>query len=195
MDVLTYLWVCPFVKQGAKAMGSFFSSFSAPQAPPNVVLVPPLLDRERKGRSRFAKSSYDRCGAWPAKGQRRCLAPTPTLPRPAHCPTRLAVARGAPRLFAKPQLASLFGDYLSSNLTGVLLFTPPEDERISVLAKLAVPREKEGPALGAAWSSAVRCGPCMATALHSFVVVDTAAASHLQRVYTQARGLLRVQAA
>lgn len=37
---------------------TLFSGAEAP--PPNVVLVPPLLERERKGRSRFAKSSYDR---------------------------------------------------------------------------------------------------------------------------------------
>lgn len=44
-------------------MGLPFSSlFSGADAemPPSVVLVPPLLERERKGRSRFAKSSYDR---------------------------------------------------------------------------------------------------------------------------------------
>ncbi|GAB4816115.1 hypothetical protein N2152v2_003161 [Parachlorella kessleri] len=84
-------------------MGSFFSSFATPEVPPNVVLVPPLLDRERKGRSRFAKSSYD-------------------------------------RLFAKPQLNILFGDYLAQDVRGLLHFTPPEDERISVLAKLGVPQ-------------------------------------------------------
>jgi hypothetical protein len=38
-------------------------SGAEPQPPPSVVLVPPLLGRERKGRSRFAKSSYDRCAA------------------------------------------------------------------------------------------------------------------------------------
>lgn len=32
---------------------------SARDEPPQVVLVPPLLERERKGRSRFAKSSYE----------------------------------------------------------------------------------------------------------------------------------------
>ncbi len=43
-------------------MGLPFSSLfsGAAELPPNVVLVPPLLERERKGRSRFAKSSYDR---------------------------------------------------------------------------------------------------------------------------------------
>lgn len=46
-------------------MGNLVSSLiggAEPQPPPSVVLVPPLLERERKGRSRFAKSSYDRCG-------------------------------------------------------------------------------------------------------------------------------------
>lgn len=46
-------------------MGLIFSHFlgsAEPEPPPSVVLVPPLLERERKGRSRFAKSSYDRCG-------------------------------------------------------------------------------------------------------------------------------------
>ncbi len=60
MDVLTYLWAWPYLKKGFHSMGSFFSSFATPEVAPNVVLVPPLLDRERKGRSRFAKSSYDR---------------------------------------------------------------------------------------------------------------------------------------
>lgn len=43
-------------------LSTFNSMFSDAegQAPPSVVLVPPLLIRERKGRSRFAKSSYDR---------------------------------------------------------------------------------------------------------------------------------------
>ena len=31
-------------------MGILFSSLAAPEAPPAVVLVPPLLERERKGR-------------------------------------------------------------------------------------------------------------------------------------------------
>jgi hypothetical protein len=84
-------------------MGVLFSSLAAPEAPPAVVLVPPLLERERKGRSRFAKSSYD-------------------------------------RLFGKPQLAMLFGDYLSNDIRGVIHFGPPEDERINVTAKLGVPR-------------------------------------------------------
>ena len=84
-------------------MGILFSSLAAPEAPPAVVLVPPLLERERKGRSRFAKSSYD-------------------------------------RLFGKPQLAMLFGDYLSNDIRGVIHFAPPEDERINVTAKLGVPR-------------------------------------------------------
>lgn len=39
-------------------LASFLSS--ADSLPPSVVLVPPLLVRERRGRSRFAKSSYDR---------------------------------------------------------------------------------------------------------------------------------------
>lgn len=93
-------------------MGLPFSSlFSGTNAelPPNVVLVPPLLERERKGRSRFAKSSYD-------------------------------------RLFGKPQLAMLFGDYLSGDVTGVISFSPPEDERINVTAKLGVPRPGGGSA-------------------------------------------------
>ena len=33
-------------------MGGLLSSFAASEAPPSVVLVPPLVDRERKGRSR-----------------------------------------------------------------------------------------------------------------------------------------------
>lgn len=44
-------------------MGLILSQFlgsAEPEPPPSVVLVPPLLERERKGRSRFAKSSYDR---------------------------------------------------------------------------------------------------------------------------------------
>lgn len=44
-------------------MGNLLSSLlpfsmSEQEAPPSVVLCPPLLERERKGRSRFAKSSY-----------------------------------------------------------------------------------------------------------------------------------------
>ena len=46
-------------------MGNLLSSLlpfagGEPQPPPSVVLCPPLLERERKGRSRFAKSSYDK---------------------------------------------------------------------------------------------------------------------------------------
>lgn len=44
-------------------MGQLLSSLlgmAEAEPPPSVVLVPPLLERERKGRSRFAKSSYDR---------------------------------------------------------------------------------------------------------------------------------------
>lgn len=60
--LMEYLWLAPYVSPYVKkawhaVMGS---ALSAPEAPPSVVLVPPLLDRERKGRSRFAKSSYDR---------------------------------------------------------------------------------------------------------------------------------------
>ncbi|KAI3430560.1 hypothetical protein D9Q98_005153 [Chlorella vulgaris] len=86
-------------------MGHILSVFSGAEAdaPPLVVLVPPLLERERKGRSRFAKSSYG-------------------------------------RLFGKPALAQLFGDYLGSDIRGLIHFSPPEDQRISVTAKLGVPR-------------------------------------------------------
>ncbi|PSC76152.1 solanesyl diphosphate synthase [Micractinium conductrix] len=76
---------------------------SARDEPPQVVLVPPLLERERKGRSRFAKSSYE-------------------------------------YLFAKPQLKQLFGDYLGGDLRGIISFSPPEDQRVNVTAKLGVPR-------------------------------------------------------
>lgn len=60
MDVVSSLSLVGLLKEGLHAMGGFWSSFAKPEVPPNVVLVPPLLDRERKGRSRFAKSSYDR---------------------------------------------------------------------------------------------------------------------------------------
>lgn len=41
-------------------LSSLFSG-AENEPPPSVVLCPPLLERERKGRSRFAKSSFDRC--------------------------------------------------------------------------------------------------------------------------------------
>lgn len=50
------------VKYVLGKMGAFFSSFASAEEPPSVVLVPPMLDSRERGRSRFAKSSYDRCG-------------------------------------------------------------------------------------------------------------------------------------
>ncbi len=61
------------------------------------------------------------------------------------------------RLFAKPQLEVLFGDYLSKDVRGLLHFTPPEDERISVLAKLGVPRQGGEATEGAPRCAALRC--------------------------------------
>ncbi|RMZ56210.1 hypothetical protein APUTEX25_002400 [Auxenochlorella protothecoides] len=46
-------------------MGNAISWIQGSDLPPSVVLVPPLLERERKGRSRFTKSSYDRQFARP----------------------------------------------------------------------------------------------------------------------------------
>ena len=72
--------------------------------PPSVVLVPPLLERDRKGRSRYSQSSYD------------CL-------------------------FSQPQLSALFDDYLYQDERAVLHFSPQqEDQHVSVVAKLGVPR-------------------------------------------------------
>ena len=65
-----------------------------------VVLVPPLFERDHKGRSRLAKSSYD-------------------------------------FLFCKPNLRWLFNDYLPIGAAkSILYFSPPEDPRISVTARL-----------------------------------------------------------
>jgi hypothetical protein len=51
-----------------------------------------------------------------------------------------AVRLSPRRLFGKPALAQLFGDYLGSDIRGLIHFSPPEDQRISVTAKLGVPR-------------------------------------------------------
>jgi hypothetical protein len=40
-------------------MGASWSSVQMEQ-PPQIVLVPPILDRDSKGRSKFAESAYDR---------------------------------------------------------------------------------------------------------------------------------------
>ena len=64
-----------------------------------VVLVPPLFERDHKGRSRLAKSSYD-------------------------------------FLFCKPNLRWLYNDYLPCGMKSLLHFSPPEDPRISLTARL-----------------------------------------------------------
>lgn len=69
---------------------------------PEVVLVPPLLERDHRGRSRLTKSSYD-------------------------------------FQFCKPQLKWLFLDYIKPGATGLLRFSPVEDPRVSVKARLAIP--------------------------------------------------------
>ena len=66
---------------------------------PQVVLVPPLFERDHRGRSRMAKSSYD-------------------------------------YQFCKPQLRWLFNDYLWPCATSLLRFSPAEDRRVSVKARL-----------------------------------------------------------
>ena len=94
MDALSLLWLFPYAKKAVGAMGGFFSSFAAPEKPPNVVLVPPLLDRERKGRSRFAKSSYARWAGGRGRGgdcraacaEARACPCAPTARAPARKP-------------------------------------------------------------------------------------------------------------
>ena len=74
--------------------------FDAKEEIDEVVLVPPLFERDHKGRSRLAKSSYD-------------------------------------FLFCKPNLRWLFNDYLPIGAAkSILYFSPPEDPRISVTARL-----------------------------------------------------------
>ncbi|KAL4515886.1 hypothetical protein Ndes2526B_g00602 [Nannochloris sp. 'desiccata'] len=83
-------------------MGNIFS-YAAPEEPPSVVLVPPLIDSRERGRSRFAKSSYDRA-------------------------------------FGQQQMRILFNDFLPYDTRGTLRFSPPEDRRVSVVAKLRHPK-------------------------------------------------------
>ena len=81
-------------------MGVIYSLLAPEQIEHNeVVLVPPLFERDHKGRSRLAKSSYD-------------------------------------FLFCKPNLRWLFNDYLPCGIKSLLHFSPPEDPRISLTARL-----------------------------------------------------------
>lgn len=69
-----------------------------------------------------------------------------------HCRPRPPFPQNSPsspvcRQFARPQLALLFGDYLGPDLRSILYFSPPDDQRVSVTAKLGVAR---GLALGGA---------------------------------------------
>ena len=82
-------------------MGVVYSLLAPEKVEVNeVVLVPPLFERDHKGRSRLAKSSYD-------------------------------------FLFCKPNLRWLFNDYLPCGMKSLLHFSPPEDPRISLTARLA----------------------------------------------------------
>ena len=69
--------------------------------------MPPLFERDHKGRSRMAKSSYD-------------------------------------FQFAKPQLKWLFRDYLRSDAGSLLHFSPPEDPRVSITARVAAGLQQPG---------------------------------------------------
>lgn len=66
---------------------------------PQVVLVPPLFERDHRGRSRMAKSSYD-------------------------------------TQFGRLQLKWLFNDYTWPSATSLLRFSPAEDRRITVKARV-----------------------------------------------------------
>lgn len=82
-------------------MGVVYSLLAPEKIEKNeVVLVPPLFERDHKGRSRLAKSSYD-------------------------------------FLFCKPNLRWLFNDYLPCGVKSLLHFSPPDDPRISLTARLA----------------------------------------------------------
>ena len=82
-------------------------NFFKKEASPEVVLVPPLFERDHRGRSRMAKSSYD-------------------------------------YQFCKPQLKWLFNDYLWDCATSLLRFSPAEDRRMTVKARLGTLLDSPG---------------------------------------------------
>ncbi|KAK9838327.1 hypothetical protein WJX81_004859 [Elliptochloris bilobata] len=84
-----------------------------------VVLVPPLFERDHKGRSRMAKSSYD-------------------------------------FLFCKAQLKWLFNDYLRPGGRSLLHFSPAEDPRMSITARLRTDIERERLGQNSAGAATIR---------------------------------------
>ena len=104
-----------------------------------VVLVPPLFERDHKGRSRLAKSSYD-------------------------------------FLFCKPNLRWLFNDYLPIGAAkSILYFSPPEDPRISVTARLKASVKSGSKSVQLGDSKYGTCGTSQARSVSSLSVIAISA--------------------